>query len=140
MAEVALLKEFTPGAAGVWVIVAMCALTLIKGWPALKKIGLEADASLRGTLLSRIELLEEQAAADRIAFSAEMAGERKRCEDEIREIKNEWAEERRSLKGEIDALLRMIQQNSKSTAYMLGHPDSIVESKTQSFKQEGKDD
>lgn len=78
MGELQILKAFTPGAAGIWLLVAMCAMTLIKGWPALKRIGLEADASLRADLLERIGDLE-----------AALAQERRDCDRQIEELRKE---------------------------------------------------
>lgn len=124
--EVEILKALTPGGVGVWTLVFLCLITLIRGWPVLKKISVEADGSLRADLLKRISDLETQAAQDRLAFATEMAAERKRCEDEIRELRQEAEDERRALKEEVAGLLAAIRQNSQSTAYMIGEPEAVA--------------
>ena len=48
------------GTFGIWSLVAVAVLTLIKGWPALRKMGLDADGSLRSDLMGRIEHLERE--------------------------------------------------------------------------------
>ena len=128
-AEVEILKALTPGGVGVWTLVFLCLITLIKGWPALKKISVEADGSLRADLLARISDLEKQAAQDRLAFTNEMAAERKRCEEEIRELRQEFDEDRRALNEQVSGLLAAIRQNSQSTAYMIGEPDAVATTK-----------
>jgi hypothetical protein len=66
------LQSLTPSGTGVWVLVAMLALTLVKGWPKLKAIQVGADDSLRHDLLEEIARLR----ADIVAARAESAAER----------------------------------------------------------------
>lgn len=56
------LAAFTPGAIGIWTLVAIIIVALIKGWPALKKIQAESDSALRTDLLRRIDTLETRVA------------------------------------------------------------------------------
>lgn len=44
---------------GVWTLVLIAVVTLIRGWPALRKLAIEADGSLRSDLLGRIRELEQ---------------------------------------------------------------------------------
>lgn len=56
--------------AGVWTLVLIALITLIKGWPALRKLSIEADGSLRKDLMQRISTLE----VENRALHAEIAG------------------------------------------------------------------
>lgn len=51
----------TAGGVGIWVLVFAFFGTLIKVWPAIKRLQNESDVSLRGTLTARIDKLEKQA-------------------------------------------------------------------------------
>lgn len=52
----------TAGPYGVWALVFMAIGALIKGWPALRKIGLDADSSFRADLMKRVACLERDQA------------------------------------------------------------------------------
>lgn len=56
------LVSFLPqaGVYGVWALVAAVIVALIKGWPALRKMGIEADGALRTDMLLRITELEKE--------------------------------------------------------------------------------
>lgn len=43
---------------GVWSVFALLLLALVKAWPALRKLSIEGDQSMRGDLLKRINELE----------------------------------------------------------------------------------
>ena len=65
------LAALTP-AAGVWSIVGLLVLTLIKGWPKLKQIQATSDASLRHDLLEENTRLRAEAAAERVIHAAKI--------------------------------------------------------------------
>ncbi len=72
MNEVAILKAMTPGGWGIWTLVALAVLSLIKGWPVLRKIGLEGDTSLRRDLMSRVSKLESDLHEERVSCEREL--------------------------------------------------------------------
>jgi len=53
-----LLSQVTPGAIGIWSLLGVVVVALIRAWPVLQKIRSESDAGLRGDLLKRIADLE----------------------------------------------------------------------------------
>jgi hypothetical protein len=110
MTELAMLKGFTPGAAGIWVLVALAVITAIKGWPKLREIQTGADGSLRTDLMARIGRLE----ADLQKVSEEQAQERARHAAEIQVLRHRLNNETASL----DALLLMLKLD----------PDKVMES------------
>lgn len=59
------ISNVTPGAVGIWTLLAVVLVALIKAWPALAKIANEGDASLRTALLTRITNLEGELADER---------------------------------------------------------------------------
>ena len=59
------------GGVGVWTLVLMLLVALIKAWPALAKLRLEGDTSLRSDLWKRIEKLEEDQRLQKIECAAE---------------------------------------------------------------------
>lgn len=97
--------------AGVWTLVLIALITLIKGWPALRKLSIEADGSLRRDLLDRIDALEK-----------ELSAERRSCDDRLREQDSRHKEEIATIHGELNGLRsQMIQlQRSSGTALPLG--------------------
>ena len=94
------LLEASPQAAAILMVVAAI-LTLIKGWPALKKVQSESDASLRDTLLQRIATLETTVTR----LESELRSERDRHAAEMALILNRLNNETQSL----DALLLLIE-------------------------------
>lgn len=113
MNEWALFAELARNGAGygVWTLVLIALVTLIKGWPALKKLSIEADGSLRRDLLERIGVLEH-----------ELAAERRSCDDRLREQDARHGRELARLEGEVNGLRRqMVQlQQSSGGALALG--------------------
>jgi hypothetical protein len=55
------VQSLTPGAKGIYMILAVALVTLIKVWPILSKNKYEADGSLRADLLKRVSQLESDA-------------------------------------------------------------------------------
>ncbi|HET7255619.1 MAG TPA: hypothetical protein VFJ46_17820 [Xanthobacteraceae bacterium] len=72
---------------GVWTLVLIAMVTLIKGWPALKKLSIEADGSLRKDLLERIGTLEGKLEEG----SEQLAIERRECDRQLEELRKEIA-------------------------------------------------
>lgn len=56
------LGPWTPGAVGIWVLVAGVIAAAIKVWPSIKKLQNESDGAMRADLLLRIQTLENAAA------------------------------------------------------------------------------
>jgi hypothetical protein len=92
------------GSVGVWTLVFIALITLIKGWPALKKMSIEADGSLRKDLLDRIGSLE-----------AEIRSERKACDERLNEQEIRHVEAMALLKGEVNGLRRQLLQMQELT-------------------------
>jgi hypothetical protein len=88
---------------GVWTLVLLLLITLVKSWPALRKLGLDADGSLRKDLLERIRTLEEALRAERAECNAKFE-EQKRSHD------NMMAQ----MQGQIDGLMRQLIQLQQS--------------------------
>src|SRR5689334_16868854 len=89
---------------GVWTLVLIALVTLIKGWPALKKLSIEADGSLRKDLLDRIGTLEVQ-----------LTAERRSCDDRLREQESRHNAEMARLEGEVNGLRRQMVQLQQSS-------------------------
>ena len=76
-------------------LVAVVLIALIKGWPALRKLKIEEDGSLRADLLARIIRLEES-----------LKDERETCSQQLAEIRKDY-EARLAAQGrQIDSLQR----------------------------------
>lgn len=110
-------------------ILCVAVVTLVKIWPVLKgkinearKIELDANAEFRGDLLDRIKVLELGRDGDQQRLSDALSAERRRCDGEL-------ADMRRDFEKRIDELMRIITQNSQSTAQMLGNPGAVATSK-----------
>jgi hypothetical protein len=91
MPDATFFTQVTPGAVGIWTLVAMVGIALIKAWPAIKakvnearQIELEADGKLRGDLLKRINDLETQLRSERAAGDERHA----KCERELRDVRS----------------------------------------------------
>lgn len=104
MNEVELLRAMTPGSWGVWSLVALAVLSLIKGWPVLKKIGMDGDASLRHDLLDEVRALRR-----------EVADERRSCDLKLAEQDKRHATELGELRGEINGLRNQLLQMQSMT-------------------------
>lgn len=119
------------GAAGGWGLLALIILALVKGWPALRKLQIEQDGSLRTDLLTRIKALEEALAKERrdcselIAdlrrelrqeYEGRLAAQGRQIDElqrelfEIRRIGMKAAEHARS--GHLDELVRKLDEES----------------------------
>ena len=55
-----LLSQVTPGAIGIWTLLGVVVVALIRAWPVLQKVKSDADAGIRGDLLKRIEDIEDR--------------------------------------------------------------------------------
>lgn len=125
--------DFTPTTWSVIFGIGVGIVALVKVWPLIKgkinearKIELDAEADLRGDLLTRIKDLEEAQHRDRLEFYDAMGAERKRCDDELDAIRSRLTTAENENKG----LMSMIRQNSQSTAQLMGDPDMLATSKT----------
>ena len=78
MTELSIIQSMTPGGWGVWTLVALSAVTLIKGWPAMKKLQNEADGAMRSDFLKMISDLR-----------AELDKEKDRCERSEQALRSE---------------------------------------------------
>lgn len=78
-----------------WVLVGVVVLALVKAWPALRRLQMEEDGSLRGDLLARITRLEDA-----------LSEERRTCAEQLAEIRRDY-EARLAAQGrQIDHLQR----------------------------------
>ena len=55
-----LATQITPGAIGIWSLLGVVLVALVRAWPVLNKIKTDAEAGIRGDLLKRIEDLENR--------------------------------------------------------------------------------
>lgn len=105
MNELAIAELAERGAGyGVWTLVLIALVTLVKGWPALKKLSIEADGSLRKDLLNRIATLE-----------SELATERRSCDDRLRDQDARHRAEMARIEGEVNGLRRQMVQLQQSS-------------------------
>jgi len=87
---------------GGWGLCLIAIIWWIRGIPERRRAANEGDASLRSDLLQRIRHLEDA-----------LAEQQRKCAEEQAQL-------RREMQAQIDGLVRMIAQNSKSTAMLLG--------------------
>lgn len=121
MTEVATIaKEMTPGAYGIWLIAFGLLATLVKVWPALRRLSLEADGSLRADLLARIAKLEKDAIE-----------ERRTCEERISAIAAErdadrhaFNEQTEKFRAEVAGLHRLLIQFQQSSGQAISLPST----------------
>lgn len=106
---------WTPGAYGIWVIVAMAVGYAIRQYVPWFKANTEREQGAMGVLQAltdklqtRIDALEEDLATERKDREADLREERRRCDEETR-----------SLHDKIEALQRIIVQWQVSTGRML---------------------
>ena len=113
MAELpAILRGLSLGTVSGWVLVAAVVLALVKAWPALKKLQVEEDGSLRSDLMARITKLED-----------ELAVERKSCAELIAEMRRDY-EARLAAQGrQIDDLQREIYNLRRTALRMIERAD-----------------
>jgi hypothetical protein len=90
MPNVSFAPQFTAGALGIWSLVVIVLVALVKAWPAIKakvnearKIELDADDKLQAKLFGRIDVLEAQVRAERKAGDDRHA----ECEHELRDVR-----------------------------------------------------
>jgi hypothetical protein len=95
MPELAAFKSLAP-TAGVWALVLMALVTLIRTWPLVqlrtteaRRQRADADGSLREDLLERIGNLEGMLAAEQHHREAALYAEQLRCEERLRELKRD---------------------------------------------------
>ncbi|QUT07903.1 hypothetical protein KFK14_11240 [Sphingobium phenoxybenzoativorans] len=105
----------SPTAIGVWTLVAGLLLGMIKVWPVLRKLGIEADASLRTDLLKRISTLETGQAEMIRGHADEVAG----LKHELAEQRRKCDEEQASLRKQMDGLMSIIRQLSMSSGHVI---------------------
>ena len=101
------------GVLGIWGVFFIALITLIRVWPALKKVQAESDASLRTALLARVESLETRLAS----LERELAVERALRSDVEHDLVNE--------RGSFDAFIMLAEAN----------PDKVLE-RLQAIKEE----
>lgn len=94
----------TPATLGIWGLIAAIIIWWIRGAPARMQSQTERDASLRQSLLKRIDDLE-----------ADLAAERKKCEDELRKLRQH-----------IDGIMRKFVQYQIAIARMLPNAEKPV--------------
>jgi hypothetical protein len=86
MINIPKIEGMTPGAYGIFVLVALALAALIKAWPSLRKMNIEADGSLLmariGTLEKQISTLEAKMGEDQERHAAEMQIMRHRLNNE----------------------------------------------------------
>lgn len=108
-------RQLNAGASyGIWLLVLLAFVALVKAWPALRKLQIEADGALRNDLMRMVT--ERDARITQLEL--QMVDERRECLARLAE-----------LSAELEGLKRMIAQNSKSTAMMLTRPDDAAATK-----------
>lgn len=119
-------SEFTPTTWSVIVLIAMAVVAAVKVWPLIKgkinearKIELDAEADLRGDLLGRIDKLETSRDGEQGRIEAAIASERRRCDAELAQRDAALSETKLEFNRRIDQLMRVIAQNSQSSAFLL---------------------
>ena len=95
MNEIGIFQSMLTGSWGIWTLVGLTVVTLIKGWPAIKKLQNEADGSMRHDFLImiadlRLELEKEK---ERCMISdAALRSEINRLHGQIHELRNAMVE------------------------------------------------
>lgn len=117
--EWAFIKDMTPGGWGIWSLVAMAAITAIKGWPALKKIQVESDGSLRTDLMRLL-------ADERVSCAKALADMRLDYAKALSDMRTDY-EGRMTAQGrQIDALQREIFSLRTAARAVIEHAHSPV--------------
>jgi uncharacterized protein YlxW (UPF0749 family) len=110
------LTALTPSGAGVWVLVAMLAGTLIKGWPKIKAIQVGADDSLRHDLMAEIVRLRAVNDADRVLHDAKVEAVELKNRAVIKDLLERNDRRVRELEAEVRGLRNEIQQLIRSAS------------------------
>lgn len=121
-----LIGQLPAGTLSGWVLVAVVLIALIKGWPALRRLQMEEDGSLRHDLLARITRLEN-----------DLAAERKSCADLIAELRKDY-EARIAAQGrQIDYLQRELfnLRASAATIVLPPVPEPVLETLAQKLAE-----
>lgn len=84
--EALLVKASAASGYGIWALVLIAVITIVKGWPAIVEASNASNSSLRKDLMARVEGLEE-----------DLRAERKSCDEQIRLLRNEIAGLQRQL-------------------------------------------
>lgn len=82
--EVSMIQSLAPSI-GIWSLVFIAFVTLVKVWPKLKELQISGDGALRDRLLVRIEHLESA----QKGHDQELADERQRCDEKIRVLEDQ---------------------------------------------------
>lgn len=89
----------TAGVVGIWGLLLVVIVTAIKAWPALRKLQLQSDTSLRADLMAMIQELR-----------GELTDQRVKCAAEIAEIRAEHAAETATLRADNSQLHGQIHE------------------------------
>ena len=95
MNEIGIFQSMPTGSWGIWTLVGLSIVTLIKGWPAIKKLQNEADGSMRHDFLTMISDLrhELEKEKERCTASEEtLRSEINRLHGQIHELRNAMVE------------------------------------------------
>lgn len=110
MITTAALSKLTPSMeTGIWTIALIALVSLIRAWPALRKLTLESDGALRGDLIARINSLETRIADLEKLLALEQQRHAAELEDVRHELNNETAS--------LDAFILLAEAN----------PDRVIE-------------
>jgi hypothetical protein len=123
----AAMQALTLGGAGVWTLVFMLAITLIKGWPKLKAIQIGADDSLRHDLLAEITRLRAENTADRVIHDAKIAAIEVKHSAQLTEIGERHDRRIAGMEAEMTGLRSQMQQLVESAARSVYAPTTIAE-------------
>jgi hypothetical protein len=97
------VSNLTPTFYGIMALIVIVVGALIKAWPSLDRQKREGDASLRADLMQMLTEERTTHAAAMAALRQEMQDERRRCDEEVR-----------GLRDQVKGLERMIIQFSSS--------------------------
>jgi hypothetical protein len=84
----------TFGAAGVWSLLALMIVTVIKAWPVLNKVRAESDGALRADLMRMIHDLRKELTTERLKCDSDIAALRLdngRLHGQIHELRQQLA-------------------------------------------------
>lgn len=91
-----LLKQFTPGAYGIWTVVLMISAWMLKEWRETRKLSADDRLARREGYAKQVEML---------------MAENRRLGADLREVREEYDAHRRQCYEETDQLRRMIIDN-----------------------------
>jgi ElaB/YqjD/DUF883 family membrane-anchored ribosome-binding protein len=98
----------TFGGAGIWTLVALVVVWIIRIQPKMRELQNSADGSLRKDLMERIDKLEKQ-----------LSEERRECDREMHEMREEFRNTIKAMQQTIDGLHRQLLAQSSSLALRL---------------------